>query len=174
MAFWLGAFSKIQSMFTNALSPNSLGKKQNLRLQRKYPHLLPQNCRFQGVYLENLSLYLCKSRFLRKSSPSKAKIQNMFTTSPLTQQPWKMPKLNRVSENILYLIALAASKFVGAFQKILSYKSLGKGKTAPPFSNFTARKQKEKAAIAAWQSRFDSGFYVEYKELNVSYYISIL
>ena len=31
MAFWLGAFSKIQSMFTNSLSPNSLEKKQNLR-----------------------------------------------------------------------------------------------------------------------------------------------
>ena len=31
MAFWLGAFSKIQSMFTNSLSPNSLGNNQNLR-----------------------------------------------------------------------------------------------------------------------------------------------
>ena len=41
MAFWLGVFPKIQSMFTNSLSPNSLEKKQNLRLQRKYPHLLP-------------------------------------------------------------------------------------------------------------------------------------
>ena len=41
MAFWGGTFSKIQSMFTNSLSPNSLEKKQNLRLQRKYPHLLP-------------------------------------------------------------------------------------------------------------------------------------
>ena len=41
MAFWLGAFSKIKSMFTNSLSSNSLEKKQNLRLQRKYPHLLP-------------------------------------------------------------------------------------------------------------------------------------
>ena len=46
MAFWLGAFSKIQSMFTNFLSPNSLEKKQNLRLQRKDPHLLPPNYYF--------------------------------------------------------------------------------------------------------------------------------
>ena len=46
MAFWLGVFSKIQSMFTNSLSPNSLEKKQNLRLQRKHPHLLPRNCHF--------------------------------------------------------------------------------------------------------------------------------
>ena len=61
-----------------------------------------------------------------------------------------MPKLNGVSENILYLIALAKGKFVGAFQKNPSYRSLGKGKTVPPFSGFTARKQKEKAAIAAW------------------------
>ena len=120
-------------MFTNFLSPNSLEKKQNLRLQRKYPHLLPQNCSFQGVYLENLSLYLCKSRFLRKSSTSKAKIQNMFTTSPLTQQPWKMPKLNGVSENILYLIAFAKGKFVGAFQKCPHLKALEKAKPCPIF-----------------------------------------
>ena len=46
MAFWLGAFSKIQSMFTNFLSHNSLEKKQNLRLQRKDPHLLPPNYYF--------------------------------------------------------------------------------------------------------------------------------
>ena len=118
MAFWLGAFSRIQNMFTNSFSPNSLGNNKNLRLQRKHPHLLPPNCYFQGVYLENLSLYLCKSRFLRKCSPPKAKIQNMFTTSPLTQQPQKTPKLNGVSENILYLIALAKGKFVGYFQKI--------------------------------------------------------
>ena len=82
------------------------------------------------------------------------------------------------SKKVNHLIALATDKFVGSnpffFEKIPSYRSLGKSKTAPPFSKFTAREQKEKAAIAACQSRFDSGFYVEYKELNVSYYISIL
>ena len=72
-----------------------------------------------------------------------------------------MPKLNGVGKTFLYLIALATDKFVGSypifFEEIPSYSSLGKGKTAPPFSKFTARKQKEKAAIAAWQSRFDNG-----------------
>ena len=69
-------------------------------------------------------------------------------------------------------------KFVGSnpffFEKISSYRSLGKDKTVTSFSKFTAREQKEKAAIAACQSRFDSGFYGEYKELNISYYISTL
>ena len=94
----------------------------------------------------------------------------MFTTTPLTQQPWKTPKLNGVSEKsphiiadenapfirckskkVLYLIALRMGKFVGAFQKNIPHiEAFGKGKTAPPFSNFTAREQKEKAAIAAW------------------------
>ena len=157
MAFWLGAFSKIQSMFTNSLSPNSLEKKQNLRLQRKYPHLLPQNCRFQGVYLENLSLYLCKSRFLRKSSTSKAKIQNMFTTSPLTQQPWKMPKLNGVSENILYLIALAKGKFVGAFQKCLHIEALEKAKPCPYFQNLPPASKKKKP-LSRRGITLDSGY----------------
>ena len=72
------------------------------------------------------------------------------------------------SKKVLYLIALAASKFVGAFQKILSYRSLEKGKTVPPFSKFTAHKQKKKAAIAACQSRFDSG-YKPYCNYIVSY-----
>ena len=31
-----------------------------------------------------LSLYISKSRFLRKRTPSKAKIQNIFTTTPFT------------------------------------------------------------------------------------------
>jgi hypothetical protein len=53
------------------------------------------------------------------------------------------------SKKVLYLIALGTGKFVGSFQKNLSYRSLGKSKTAPPFSKITARKQKEKAAIAA-------------------------
>ena len=44
------------------------------------------------------------------------------------------------------------------FSKMPSYRSLGKSKTVPLFSEFTARKQKEKAAIAACKSRFDSGF----------------
>ena len=65
------------------------------------------------------------------------------------------------SKKVNHLIALATDKFVGSnpffFKKIPSYRNLGKGKTAPPFSEFTARKQKEKAAIAAWSSRFDSG-----------------
>ena len=72
-----------------------------------------------------------------------------------------MPKLNGGSKTFLYLIALVTDKFVGSnpifFEKIPSYRSLGKGKTVPLFSEFTARKQKEKAAIAAWSSRFDSG-----------------
>ena len=55
------------------------------------------------------------------------------------------------SKIILYLTALATDKFVGAFQKNIPHiEAFGKGKTAPPFSNFTAREQKEKAAIAAW------------------------
>ena len=40
--------------------------------------------KLKARFEKSLSLYLCKSRFLRKSSRSKAKIQNMFTTSPLT------------------------------------------------------------------------------------------
>ena len=60
-----------------------------------------------------------------------------------------MPKLNGVSENILYLIAFAKGKFVGAFQKCPHLKALEKQNRAL-FSEFTARKQKEKAAIAAW------------------------
>ena len=72
-----------------------------------------------------------------------------------------MPKLNGVDKTFLYLIALAKGKFVGSnpffFKKIPSYRNLGKGKTVPPFSEFTARKPKVKAAIAACQSRFDSG-----------------
>ena len=80
------------------------------------------------------------------------------------------------SKKVNHLIALATDKFVGSnpffFEKIPSYRSLGKGKTAPPFSKNTARKQKEKAAIAACKSRFDSGSYGEYKELNISYYMT--
>ena len=57
------------------------------------------------------------------------------------------------SKKVLYLIALATSKFVGSAASFLEKsphkEALGKVK-APPFSNFTARKQKEKAAIAAW------------------------
>ena len=69
---------------------------------------------------------------------------------------------SKYTSRSLYLISLAVGKFVGSnpffFEKIPSYRSLGKGKTVPPFSRITVRKQKEKAAIAAWQSRFDSGF----------------
>ena len=62
-----------------------------------------------------------------------------------------MPKLNGASENILYLIALAAGEFVGltAFSLTPSYRNLRKDKTVPPFSEFTARKKKEKATIVA-------------------------
>ena len=44
-----------------------------------------------------------------------------------------MPKLNGVSENILYLIALAKGKFVGAFQKCPHLKALEKAKPCPIF-----------------------------------------
>jgi hypothetical protein len=58
------------------------------------------------------------------------------------------------SKKVNHLIALATDKFVGSnpffFEKIPSYRSLGKSKTVPLFSEFTARKQKEKAAITAW------------------------
>ena len=45
-------------------------------------------------------------------------------------------------------------------------EALTKNKTAPPFSKFTARKQKEKAAIAAWSSRFDSGSIIYFQNLT--------
>ena len=65
------------------------------------------------------------------------------------------------SKKVLYLIALATSKFVGAAASFLEKsphkEALEKAKPHPPFSKITARKQKEKAAIAACQSRFDSG-----------------
>ena len=79
---------------------------------------------------------------------------------------------SKYTSRSLYLISLAVGKFVGSFQKYPSYRSLGKGKTVPPFSEFTARKQKEKAAIAAWQSRFDSGFSNLQLWCNVCFFFS--
>ena len=52
MPFWLGAFSKIQSMFTNSLSPNSLEKKQNLRLQRNILIYYHKTAVFRGYLLK--------------------------------------------------------------------------------------------------------------------------
>ena len=46
-----------------------------------------------------------------------------------------MPKLNGVSENILYLIALAKGKFVGAFQKCLHIEALEKAKPCSYFQD---------------------------------------
>ena len=74
------------------------------------------------------------------------------------------------SKKVNHLIALATDKFVGSnpffFEKIPSYRNLRKDKTVPPFSEFTTRKQKEKAAIAAWQSRFDSGYSIIWYNFN--------
>ena len=93
-----------------------------------------------------------------------------------------MPKLNGESKFSFHLIADENQRIIRCnlkfflpnsldsrqirrlfFKKYPSYRSLVNGKTVPPFSNFTARKQKEKAAIAACNSRFDSGFYGEPK-----------
>ena len=82
---------------------------------------------------------------------------------------------SKYTSQSLYLIALATDKFVGSnpffFKKIPSYRSLGKSKTAPPFSKFTARKQKEKAAIAACQSHVDSGFLIIIVSNLLSFYL---
>ena len=140
MEFWQGTFSKIQSMFTNFLSPNSLEKKQNLRLQRKYTHLLPPNCYFQGVYLENSSLYLCKRSFLKKvrglieifincfrfsshliaigNTKIKRGKKNFFSFITTHQVPHFRTSLRNIYKKSLHLIALAKVKFVGSFQKI--------------------------------------------------------
>ena len=55
-----------------------------------------------------------------------------------------MPKLNGVSENILYLIALAKGKFVGAFQKCLHIEALEKAKPCPYFQNLPPASKKKK------------------------------
>ena len=55
-----------------------------------------------------------------------------------------MPKLNGVSENILYLIAFAKGKFVGAFQKCPHLKALEKAKPHPHFQNLPPASKKKK------------------------------
>ena len=73
-----------------------------------------------------------------------------------------MPKLNGVSENILYLIALAKGKFVGAFQKCLHIEALEKAKPYPHFQNLPPASKKKKplsrrgnhALIAAYKFIF--------------------
>ena len=67
-------------------------------------------------------------------------------------------KTKRGERKYSLLNSLGKGQIRRRFSKMPSYRSLGKGKTAPLFSEFTARKQKEKAAIAARQSRFDNGF----------------
>ena len=74
------------------------------------------------------------------------------------------------SKIVIYLIALATDKFVGStpisFENSPHIEALEKAKPHPLFSNFTARKQK--AAIAACQSRFDSGYMLVSYEQNKS------
>ena len=63
----------------------------------------------------------------------------------------------KIHKSLSLLNSLGSRRIRRLFQKN-SYRSLEKGKNVPLFSEFTARKQKEKAAIAAWLSRFDSGY----------------
>ena len=70
-------------------------------------------------------------------------------------------KTKRGERKYSLLNSLGKGQIRRRFSKMPSYRSLGKSKTVPLFSEFTARKQK--AAIAAWLSRFDSGFYGEPK-----------
>jgi len=55
-----------------------------------------------------------------------------------------MPKLNGGSENILYLIAMAKGKFVGAFQKCLHIEALEKAKPHPRFQKILPASKKKK------------------------------
>ena len=64
----------------------------------------------------------------------------------------------KIHKSISLLNSLGKGQIRRRFSKMPSYRSLGKGKTTPPFSKNTARKQKEKADIATCNSRFDSGF----------------
>ena len=81
MAFWLGAFSKIQSMFTNSLSPNSLEKKQNLRLQRNILIYYHKTATLRGYILKIYPSTYVKVNFQEKLR----RFYNKFST----QQPWE-------------------------------------------------------------------------------------
>ena len=92
MAFWLGVFSKIQSMFTNSLSPNSLGNNQNLRqggIKCFCLHLYKSKISIKtytfeiSCFKKYESSYLCKSCFFIKSTRSNRKIHKLFSYSHL-------------------------------------------------------------------------------------------
>ena len=65
----------------------------------------------------------------------------------------------KIHKSISLLNSLGNGRIRRRFSKMPSYRSLGKGKTVPSFSKITVREQKEKAAIAACQSRFDGGYF---------------
>ena len=143
MAFWLGAFSKIQSMFTNSLSPNSLGNNPNLRQQRKILIYCHKTAGFRGYILkiypsifvkvnfgENLRRFTKNSSHLYKNyfqftldalknyfshliAVGNAKIKRGCANFSLILQPTRTPDLLDAKQKTFYLIALATGKFVG-------------------------------------------------------------
>ena len=72
----------------------------------------------------------------------------------------------KIHKSISLLNSLGKVQIRRRFSKMPSYRSLEKSKTVPLFSEFTARKQKEKAAIAARLSRFDSGSIIYFQNLT--------
>ena len=66
-------------------------------------------------------------------------------------------KTKRGERKYSLLNSLGKGKIRRRFSKMPSYRSLGKIKTAPHFQMLPPANKKEKAAIAACQSRFDSG-----------------
>ena len=71
----------------------------------------------------------------------------------------KTPDLLDAKQKSSLLNSLGKGQIRRFFSKNIPHiEALEKAKPHPPFSKFTARKQKEKAAIAACNSRFDSGY----------------
>ena len=116
MAFWGGTFSKIQSMFTNSLSPNSLEKKQNLRLRRNILIYYHKTATLRGYILKIYPSTYVKVNFgenLRRFTKNSSHLyKNYFQFT-----------LDTLKNYFSHLIAVGNAKIKRGKQKFFSYNS---------------------------------------------------
>ena len=156
MAFWLGAFSKIQSMFTNSLSPNSLGNNPNLRQQRKILIYCHKTAGFRGYILKIYPSIFVKVNFgenlrrFTKNSYHLYKNYFQFTLDALKNYFSHLiavgnAKIKRGERKYSLLNSLGKGQIRRRLSKMPSYRSLGKSKTAPPIFKIYRPQAKRKS-----------------------------